>query len=76
MQKLWLPFCSQLVMHRYTEWATKKVALLPFCKCPCVIFLLALVCILRRVFEQLVNSRAVTISPLPPLPLIVLYWLL
>ena len=43
-----------------------KVACLPFCTCPCD-FSLALVCILRRVFEQLVNSRAVTIS-LPPLP--------
>jgi len=30
-----------------------------------VIFSLALVCILRRVFEQLVNSRAVTISHPP-----------
>jgi len=37
----------------------EKVAHLPLCTCPCDISL-ALVCILRRVFEQLVNSRAVT----------------
>ena len=36
-----------------------------------VIFSLALVCILRRVSEQSVNSRAVTIS-LPPPPLYIL----
>ena len=41
----------------------EKVSRLPFCTCPCDILSLALVCILRRVFEQLVNSRAVTISP-------------
>jgi len=37
----------------------EKVARLPFCTC-LVIFSLALLCILRRVSEQLVNSRAVT----------------
>jgi len=42
----------------------EKVALLPFFACPCD-SCLALVCMLRRVFEQLVNSRAVTISPPP-----------
>jgi hypothetical protein len=40
----------------------EKVASFPFCTCPCDI--LSGVRILRRVFEQLVNSRAVTISPL------------
>ena len=39
----------------------EKVARLPFCTCPSD-FSLALVCVLRRVFEQLVNSRAVAIS--------------
>ena len=38
----------------------EKVARLPCCTCPCDILSLALVCILRRVSEQLVNSRAVT----------------
>jgi len=37
----------------------EKVARLPFVRV-LVIFSLTLVCILRRVFEQLVNSRAVT----------------
>jgi len=37
----------------------EKVARLPFCTC-LVIFSLTLVCILRRVSEQLVNNRAVT----------------
>jgi len=40
----------------------EKVARLLFCTV-LVIFSLALVCILRRVFELLINSRAVTIPP-------------
>ena len=46
----------------------EKVARLPFCTCPCDILFGVSVCILRRVFEQLANSRAVTISPPPPPP--------
>jgi len=46
--------------------AHEKLVHLQFCKCPCDI--LSGVCILRRVFEQLVNSRALTISPPPPPP--------
>ena len=44
----------------YTACATKNFPAFHFATYPCS---LALVCILRRVFEQLVNSRAVTISP-------------
>ena len=42
-----------------TGWATKKLPAFRFARV-LVIFSLALVCILRKVFEQLVNSRAVT----------------
>ena len=42
----------------YTEWATIKLLAFRFARA-LVIFSLALVCILCRVFEQLVNSRAV-----------------
>ena len=41
----------------------EKVAHLPFYTCPCDI--LSGIPILRRVFEQLVNSHAVTIPPSP-----------
>ena len=43
----------------YTGWATKKQSAFRFVRV-LVIFSPALVCILRRVSEQLVNSRAVT----------------
>ena len=43
-----------------TEWATKKYPVYRFARV-LVIFSLALVCILRRVSEQLVKNRAVTV---------------
>ena len=49
-------YCEELFN---TEWATKKYPAFRFARV-LVIFSLALVCILCRVFEQLVNSRAVT----------------
>jgi len=51
----------------------EKVARLPFCTCPCDILSgVVLVCVLRRVFEQLVNSCAVLPTPLPSPSLVVL----
>ena len=47
------------VMVIYTEWATKKLPAIRFARV-LVMFCVALVCILRRVFEQSVNCRAVT----------------
>ena len=42
-----------------TEWATKRQPAFRFARV-LVIFSLALVCIMRRVFEELVNGHAVT----------------
>jgi hypothetical protein len=57
-------------MHNYTEWAMKKYPAFRFARV-LAIFSLALVCKLCRVFDQLVNCRAVTI-PQPPSSLAVL----
>ena len=46
------------VMYRVGH---EKVARLPFCTCPCDI--LSAISMYIRVFEELVNSRAVTMFP-------------
>ena len=51
--------CVFRIFVNTAGWATKKQPAFCFARV-LVIFSLALVCILRRVFEQLVNSRAVT----------------
>jgi hypothetical protein len=54
-------YCLNLLMSNDQNrgWATKKLPAFRFAHI-LVIFCLALVCILRRVFEQLVNRRVVT----------------
>jgi len=56
-------YLSILSSYSLYRMGHEKVARLPFCTCPCDILSLALVCILRRVFEQLVNSRTVNNPP-------------
>ena len=53
------PLISFFLHTVYTEWVTKKYPAFRFVRV-LVVFSLVLVCTLRRVFEQLVNSRAVT----------------
>jgi len=57
---IYIYVCMCVDIYIHTGWGPRESKLtFPFARFV-VIFSLALVCILRRVFEQLVNNRAVT----------------